>query len=62
MKITPEQDCEGLGAWGCRPGITQEQVAILNTEAFWALNERPNIDVPRLTFYDGEGDQPELGV
>ncbi|ENW8971592.1 toxin YdaT family protein, partial [Escherichia coli] len=25
MKITPEQVCEALDAWVCRPGMTQEQ-------------------------------------
>ncbi|ENZ0091882.1 toxin YdaT family protein, partial [Escherichia coli] len=24
MKITPEQVCEALDAWVCRPGMTQE--------------------------------------
>ncbi len=45
MKITPEQAREALDAWICRPGMTQEQATILITEAFWALKERPNIDV-----------------
>ncbi|ENT2131851.1 hypothetical protein ACQXBA_005127, partial [Escherichia coli] len=53
MKITPEQVCEALDAWVCRPGMTQEQATILITEAFWALKERPNIDVQRVTFNDG---------
>ncbi len=53
MKITPEQVCEALDAWVCRPGMTQEQATILITEAFWALKERPNIDVQRVTFDDG---------
>lgn len=62
MKITPEQVCEALDAWVCRPGMTQEQATILITEAFWALKERPNIDVQRVTFNDGEVDQRALGV
>ena len=49
MKITPEQAREALDAWVCRPGMTQEQATILITEAFWALKERPNIDVQRVT-------------
>jgi len=49
MKITPEQAREALDAWICRPGMTQEQATILITEAFWALKERPNIDVQRVT-------------
>ncbi|HDP9855911.1 TPA: hypothetical protein P7P83_005174, partial [Escherichia coli] len=61
MKITPEQVCEALDAWVCRPGMTQEQATILITEAFWALKERPNIDVQRVTFNDGEVDQGETG-
>lgn len=48
MKITPEQVCEALDAWVCRPGMTQEQATILITEAFWTLKERPNIDVQRV--------------
>ena len=62
MKITPEQVCEALDAWVCRPGMTQEQATILITEAFWALKERPNIDVQRVTFDDGAVDQRALGV
>ncbi len=62
MKITPEQVCEALDAWVCRPGMTQEQATILITEAFWALKGRPNIDVQRVTFNDGEVDQRALGV
>ena len=62
MKITPEQVCEALDAWVCRPGMTQEQATILITEAFWALKERPNIDVQRVTFNDGEVDQRAQGV
>lgn len=58
----PEQVCEALDAWVCRPGMTQEQATILITEAFWALKERPNIDVQRVTFNDGEVDQRALGV
>ncbi len=42
--------------------MTQEQATILITEAFWALKERPNIDVQRVTFNDGEVDQRALCV
>ncbi|EJD4448344.1 hypothetical protein M2F18_005171, partial [Escherichia coli] len=62
MKITTEQVCEALDTCVCRPGMTQEQATILITEAFWALKERPNIDVQRVTFNDGEVDQRALGV
>ncbi len=63
MKITPEQVCEALDALGMSTeGMTQEQATILITEAFWALKERPNIDVQRVTFNDGEVDQRALGV
>ena len=44
MKITPEQVCEALDAWVCRPGMTQEQATILITEAFWALERWKAID------------------
>ena len=46
----------------CRPGMTQEQATILITEAFWALKERPNIDVQRVTYEGGAIDQRALGV
>ncbi|WP_172400334.1 DUF977 family protein, partial [Escherichia coli] len=49
-------------AWICRPGMTQEQATILITEAFWALKERPNIDVQRVTYEGGAIDQRALGV
>ena len=62
MKITPEQAREALDAWICRPGMTQEQATILITEAFWALKERPNIDVQRVTDEGGAVDQRALGV
>lgn len=62
MKITPEQAREALDAWICRPGMTQEQATILITEAFWALKERPNIDVQRVTYEGGAIDQRALGV
>ncbi|HBN1733753.1 TPA: hypothetical protein L1528_003738 [Escherichia coli] len=62
MKITPEQVREALDAWVCRPGMTQEQATILITEAFWALKERPNIDVQRVTFDDGAVDQYDNSV
>ena len=62
MKITPEQAREALDAWICRPGMTQEQATILITEAFWALKERPNIDVQRVTDGGGAVDQRALGV
>ncbi|EPD1071607.1 toxin YdaT family protein [Escherichia coli] len=62
MIFTPEQAREALDAWVCRPGMTQEQATILITEAFWALKERPNIDVQRVTFDDGAVDQRALGV
>ncbi len=32
------------------------------TEAFWALKERPNIDVQRVTYEGGAIDQRALGV
>ena len=62
MKITPEQAREALDAWICRPGMTQEQATILITEAFWALKERPNIDVQRVTYEGGAVDQRALSV
>lgn len=62
MKITPEQAREALDAWICRPGMTQEQATILITEAFWALKERLNIDVQRVTYEGGAIDQRALGV
>ncbi|BAI35913.1 probable phage regulatory protein [Escherichia coli O111:H- str. 11128] len=62
MKITPEQAREALDAWICRPGMTQEQATILITESFWALKERPNIDVQRVTDEGGAVDQRALGV
>lgn len=62
MKITPEQAREALDAWICRPGMTQEQATILITEAFWALKERPSIDVQRVTDEGGAVDQRALGV
>lgn len=62
MKITPEQAREALDAWICRPGMTQEQATILITEAFWALKERPNIDVQRVTYEGGAINQRALGV
>ncbi|KDQ00126.1 hypothetical protein EN35_11805 [Rhodococcus qingshengii] len=42
--------------------MTQEQATILITEAFWALKERPNIDVQRVTYEGGAIDQRALGV
>ncbi|EGX11408.1 hypothetical protein ECG581_1537, partial [Escherichia coli G58-1] len=42
--------------------MTQEQATILITEAFWALKERPNIDVHRVTDEGGAVDQRALGV
>ncbi|EON5390241.1 hypothetical protein ACLGFO_005297, partial [Escherichia coli] len=62
MKITPEQAREALDAWICRPGMTQEQATILITEAFWALKERSNIDVQRVTYEGGAVDQRALSV
>lgn len=62
MKITPEQVRDALDAWVSRPGMTQEQATILITEAFWAQEERPNIDVQRVTFDGGAVDQRALGV
>ncbi|HAL9370877.1 TPA: hypothetical protein H7V50_003143 [Escherichia coli] len=38
------------------------QATILITEAFWALKERPNIDVQRVTDEGGAVDQRALGV
>ncbi|EFS9591268.1 toxin YdaT family protein [Escherichia coli] len=62
MKITPEQAREALDIWVCRPEMTQEQATILITEAFWAMKERPNIDVQRVTSEGGAVDQRALGV
>ncbi|EOO6458053.1 hypothetical protein N7F77_RS24330, partial [Escherichia coli] len=62
MKITLEQARDALDAWISRPGMTQEQATILITEAFWALQERTNIDVQRVTLDDGGVDQRALGV